>query len=94
METFNFGTAIELSKQGKKVARKGWNGKDMFVFYANANLYPVKRNAEGSLVKGTFFNDMVPCEHCLALQTAQNYVATWSPSTSDALAEDWVEVSL
>ena len=28
-----FGEAIELAKQGKKIARSGWNGKDMFVYY-------------------------------------------------------------
>jgi len=27
MKNFNFGEAIEALKQGKKVARKGWNGK-------------------------------------------------------------------
>lgn len=28
----NFGLAIEAIKQGKKVARAGWNGKGMFIF--------------------------------------------------------------
>ena len=28
----NFGKAIEALKQGKKVARKGWNGKNMFLW--------------------------------------------------------------
>lgn len=27
----NFGQALEALKQGKKVARKGWNGKEMWV---------------------------------------------------------------
>ena len=27
----NFGKAIELSKEGKKIARKGWNGKRMWL---------------------------------------------------------------
>lgn len=31
----NFGQAIEALKQGKKVARKGWNGKGMFIFIAD-----------------------------------------------------------
>ena len=26
-----FGIALELAKRGKKIARKGWNGKGMFV---------------------------------------------------------------
>lgn len=28
----NFGQAIEAAKQGKRIAREGWNGKGMFVF--------------------------------------------------------------
>lgn len=31
-ENLNFGQAIEAAKQGKRIARQGWNGKDMFVF--------------------------------------------------------------
>jgi hypothetical protein len=27
----NFGQAIELLKEGKKVRRKGWNGKGIFI---------------------------------------------------------------
>lgn len=33
----NFGEAIENAKQGKLVARKGWNGKGMFVFMRPAD---------------------------------------------------------
>lgn len=32
VENQNFGQAIEALKQGKRVARQGWNGKGMFIF--------------------------------------------------------------
>ena len=32
MNKVNFGTAIEAVKEGKLIAREGWNGKGMFVF--------------------------------------------------------------
>ena len=32
MNEMNFGEAIIALKQGKKVARKGWNGKGMFLY--------------------------------------------------------------
>lgn len=32
MKNLNFGDAIKALKEGKKVARKGWNGKGMFLF--------------------------------------------------------------
>ncbi|WP_220271858.1 Thoeris anti-defense Tad2 family protein [Moraxella bovis] len=34
----------------------------------------------------------MPYRAYLALKTAQNDVATWTPSVSDTLAEDWVIV--
>lgn len=30
-ENLNFGQAIEALKEGKRVARQGWNGKGMFL---------------------------------------------------------------
>ena len=35
----NFGKAIELIKQGHRVARSGWNGKRMFI-YLNKGSFP------------------------------------------------------
>lgn len=32
VENQNFGQAIEALKEGKRVARQGWNGKGMFIF--------------------------------------------------------------
>lgn len=32
MKKLNFGEAIEALKQGKTVARQGWNGKNMFIY--------------------------------------------------------------
>lgn len=31
MDTFNFGEVLESLKSGKRVARKGWNGVNMFL---------------------------------------------------------------
>jgi chromosome segregation ATPase len=38
------------------------------------------------------FGELVPYRPYLALKTAQNDIATWNPSTSDCLAEDWFVV--
>jgi hypothetical protein len=37
MENVNFGQAIEALKEGKRVARQGWNGKNMFIFQRPAD---------------------------------------------------------
>ena len=86
--TFDFGTAVEALKQGARVAREGWNGKGMFLYYVPENKYPASRNEHGTMV-GVFEDDMVPYREYIALKTIDNQVVPWAPSISDALAEDW-----
>lgn len=82
----SFGMAIEALKLGEKVARAGWNGAGQFVYLVPAASYP----AQTGIAKAYFGADaMVPYRAYLALKTAQGDVATWAPSCSDALADDW-----
>jgi hypothetical protein len=71
-----FGLAVEALKNGLAVARLGWNGKDMYV-----NLNPPYVDEAGHLHR-----------QYMTLKTADGSIATWAPSGSDALAEDWVIV--
>jgi hypothetical protein len=85
----SFGSAIEAAKEGYKVARIGWNGSGMFAYIVSANSYP----AQTGVAKEYFGeNAMVPYRAYWALKTAQDDVATWAPSGSDSLAEDWATV--
>lgn len=86
----DFGEALAALKAGKKVARAGWNGKGMFAYLVPANSYPVQTGAAAShFGQGS----LVPYRAYLALKTAQDDVATWAPSCSDVLADDWGIVS-
>jgi hypothetical protein len=88
-EGVSFGSAIVLLKMGKKVARKGWNGKGMFAYLVNGSEFKVSREPLLSIYpEGT---DIVYRQH-IDLRTADGSIATWSPSGSDALADDWVLV--
>lgn len=87
IKLMTFGEATEAAKKGLKVARKGWNGAGMFAYIVPANSFPAQTEAARST-----FGDMVPYREYWALKTAQNDVATWSPSGSDSLAVDWVIV--
>lgn len=83
----SFGQAIEAAKKGHKVARIGWNGSGMYAYIVPSAKYP----AATEIAKKEF-GEMVPYREYWALKTAQNDVATWCPSGSDSLAEDWVIV--
>ena len=76
----NFGQAIELLKQGKKVARKGWNGKGMWTMYVE--LSTVKYRGIGRI-------DTLPW---IGMKTADSHFVPWLASQTDILAEDWETV--
>lgn len=87
--TFDFGETLHRLKKGKKVARLGWNGKGQFVYYIPADRYLAKTDIAKSIAAE---DGKVDYRAYLALKTAQGDVATWVPSISDCLAEDWCEV--
>lgn len=86
-----FGIALEMLKDGERVARKGWNGKGMFIFYVPANSYPATGNKNGTLI-GEFENDMVPYGAYIAMKTVQDNVVPWLASQTDMLANDWIMI--
>lgn len=81
--TFSFGEAIKYLKRGKKVARKGWNGKKQYIQLATGISY---KTADGELVN---------CEHKAIGNNAIAFIGTsgvqmgWLASQADMLAEDW-----
>ena len=84
----DFGKAIEALKDGKRVAREGWNGKGMFVYHVPAASYPAQRNDRGTML-GVFPDDMVPYREYLAMKTVNDEVVPWVASQTDILADDW-----
>ena len=40
-DSLNFGLAVEALKKGMRVTRKGWNGKDMYLFLLNGSQFVV-----------------------------------------------------
>ena len=92
----NFGQAIEHLKQGNKVARKGWNGKNQWVVMMPA-LYLPPYNAQGTAKKvndrtAKFIGKATPLDSqpYFALFNAQGkWQPGWTATTSDMLAEDW-----
>ena len=86
MNEMNFGEAIIALKQGKKVARKGWNGKGMFLYLVSEGSYPVKMDAAKSIADE---NGNVKYGPYVALKSANGIVYPWNASQADMLSEDW-----
>lgn len=82
----DFGSAIIALKSGKKVARKGWNGKAMFLFLVPGSTFKVNRAPLlGIYPEGTEINYHAHVD----MKTADNKVVPWLCSQTDMLAEDW-----
>lgn len=79
----DFGEAIKALKAGKRVARKGWNGKNQYIELAT-NISYINANHE-----------TVNAEHETIGNKAIAFVGTsgvqlgWLASQADMLAEDW-----
>jgi hypothetical protein len=72
-------------KQDKKVARAGWNGKNMFLYYVPSNCYP----SQTEIAKEEFGNH-VDCGAYIAMKPASGpIVIGWLASQTDMLSEDW-----
>ena len=83
-DSMSFGLAIEAMKKGKRVKRKGWNGKNQYIQLATGISY---KSADGEIVN---------CEHDAIGNQAIAFVGTsgvkmgWLASQADMLADDWV----
>lgn len=86
----DFGQALVILKSGGRVARKGWNGKNMFLFSvaASHNLTVNREPLMSVLGEGATFN----YQQHIDMFTADGTIVPWLCSQSDMLAEDWTVV--
>lgn len=79
----DFGSAIKLLKEGKRVQRNGWNGKNQYIELATNISY---KNAD---------DEIINAEHESIGNKSIAFVGTsgvqlgWLASQADMLAEDW-----
>ena len=82
-----FSKALDALKEGKRVARIGWNSKGMFVFLVPGSTFKVNRAPLlGIYPEGTEIN----YHSHIDMKTADNMIVPWLASQTDILAEDWV----
>ncbi len=85
----DFGMALEALKRGKAVARKGWNGKGMFLTYVSGNKIPVSCFTDENIQKHYGKTD-VTVNGFICMKAADGtLVIGWLASQTDMLAEDW-----
>lgn len=85
--SLTFGEALEALKAGKKVARKGWNGKGMHLILINGKCI---HNSITECYGDGIAEHTPKVLDSIAMYTAQKQlVIGWLASQTDMLAEDW-----
>lgn len=93
--SLSFGAAVAAMKQGKRVARAGWNGKNLFVFMQvpadiSSEIIPKMQSLPQS-VKDEFARrgGDIHYRNQLAMVYPDNTIYGWVASPSDVLENDW-----
>ena len=92
-----FGEAIIHARRGEKIARKGWNGKNMYVYMT-----------EGRTISMGIWGVRMPSQELTEVEKERGYVIInahldmmnaqgtriigWSATQTDMLADDWYVV--
>ncbi len=79
----DFGDAIKAVKEGKRIARKGWNGKEQYIELAERISY---MNLHGVLINDGHADIG---NKVLAFVGTRGVQLGWLASQADMLAEDW-----
>lgn len=85
----NIGDAVELLKNGERVRRPGWNGKDMFLILIPGSTIPVSADRPlGQAAPELVGTTIDYCPH-VDMKTADGKLVPWLCSQTDLLADDW-----
>ncbi|NCB05029.1 MAG: DUF2829 domain-containing protein [Clostridia bacterium] len=84
-----FGLAIEAAKKGRRIARRGWNGKGMFVVYQKGYPDGIPCNKQTAKAFGYTEGDLFKCRPYLQMRCADGTHQMWLASQSDILESDW-----
>lgn len=95
----DFGDAIKAMKTGARVARSGWNGKNMWIVLMEGMSLPAfSSQTDGKKVNdrtARFIGENTPLESLpyIAMWTAdKKWLPGWLASQTDILADDWLIV--
>lgn len=98
----NFGQALELLNEGKRVAREGWNGKGMWIYKVSGKSVPIDRWGVGRKYTDSGSRFITQKERQEGYVTILPHIDMhtadgkrcigWLASQTDMLANDWMVI--
>jgi len=91
LDAMSFGHALVMLKQGKKVARAGWNGKGMWLILVPGTAQVEPRAGSAYALAGIEVCDILPHIDMWTTNAGgrRAMLPGWLASQSDMLADDW-----
>ncbi|MCP4487717.1 MAG: DUF2829 domain-containing protein [Gammaproteobacteria bacterium] len=84
----DFGNALQNLKAGYRVARQGWNGKDMWIVLVNGSNGTIPMRPNSSYANAGLTD--VKIDSHIDMMTANGSMQPgWLASQADMLADDW-----
>ena len=89
----SFGQALEHLKAGSRVARQGWNGKNMWIALIPGVVIPEK-GVTGIAKQLVPTGDLTVLSHIVMWTANGEWLPGWLASQTDMLASDWLVLGL
>lgn len=86
VETLTFSKALELLKEGKKMKRVTWNGKDQYIFISKKVVITDLEGKEHIAENNCFGSKVI-----VFVNPKLGMQVGWLASQADILSEDWIE---
>ena len=88
-ESLDFSQSLTYLKDGQKLTRTGWNGRNMFVVMQKAYPEGIPCNKQTAQAWGLKEGDLFKCNPYFQIKNADGSHSMWVPSTGDLLGNDW-----
>jgi hypothetical protein len=86
----DFGWALQALKAGMKVFRMSWNAPGQYVVLQRGRLEGVPVDEEAAELTGIPLGTIIVFRPFFLIHLADNTFASWVPSITDCLADDWM----
>lgn len=93
-EVLDFSQALVYLKAGQKLARTGWNGRNMFVVMQKGYPNGINCNKQTAEAWGLNEGDLFKVNPYFQIKNVDGSHSMWVPSVGDILANDWRVVTL
>lgn len=85
----DFGEALQRLREGKAVARRGWNGQGMWLMLVPGSSITVEADRPLGAAAPHLVGEQITYRPHIDMKTVDGEIVPWIASQSDILGADW-----